>query len=234
MSEILSDTFKGLPITGNIVFPASLTQIGKGAFKNWKLGNVDLSRCINLDTICRHAFEESEITGKITFPSGLNTIEKSAFRNSTLCNVDLSRCSNLGTWEAAFIGSKITGTVEMCPIWTEIPVNAFNRAEIASIDFSRLKKLTSIKSGAFYNSNLDYVNLIGCINLTDIEDMAFGFYHDWNATDMPPKRIVILPHGQPVVCRSPQNFTLRYRTRREMISYRWYLLVGVDVSKPPI
>ena len=177
--------------------------------------------------IYSNAFTGSTITGKITFPSKLLTIEKNAFQNSTLCNVDLSQCGILKTWDSAFAESTITGALELCTSWTEIATKAFRSTTLASIDFSQCTALTHIKEEAFYNSSLTHINLIGCKNLETLGTKAFG-------KTSKPNPIVILSQGKSHVAMGrpiTDNVTFTFRTRREMISYLWYLEVGRNIRQ---
>ena len=154
---VLPDHLESLPyksfanFNGTISLPKNLKTIGQGAFYNSNINTLDLSLCPLLETISKEAFEY-------------------AYNIS----VDASKCSNLkNIGDYAFNGVK--GKVVLPDHLESLPYKSFANFNGT---ISLPKNLKTIGQGAFYNSNINTLDLSLCPLLETISKEAFEYAYN--------------------------------------------------------
>ncbi|MBQ7798783.1 MAG: leucine-rich repeat domain-containing protein [Clostridia bacterium] len=198
VTGIGSDSFSSTEVV-SVDLPYTITTIGNSAFYDmYKFsGNLDLSNCINLETISSNAFFCTNITS-IKLPSSLKYIDAGAFQGLNVKELDLSHCTNLETIGiGALSGGAVTSiNLSGCTKLTTISEQMFSTSSalvevklpstittIGSSAFNGCTSLTSIKipsgvtsipENAFYGcSALESVDMSTCASMTSIGDSAF-------------------------------------------------------------
>lgn len=169
-----------------VILPPCVEYIGMDAFNNCQyLSKVDFSHADNLKIIGGHCFNGCKISSlDLSNCIDLETIEYNAFSNcSQLTNVDLSGCSNLKLIEnSVFQDCEVLSTINFsnCTSLKILEADVFWRCrslssivltdniplekigsdsfrfceQLSSFDFSKLSQLKIIGSQAFYSSGL--------------------------------------------------------------------------------
>ena len=106
-NKIPDNAFKDVKIK-SIDLALTVKEIGKNAFANSKINEVDLK---NTETILEDAFNSSNIK-KVSFNSNLKTIKSRAFANCTFDNIDLfEKIDQID--DDVFLGSSILGNLKI-------------------------------------------------------------------------------------------------------------------------
>ena len=148
-----SSHFVGCSYLKYIALGEGITYIDENAFRYYSsLTNVDMSACVNLETIGDFAFASTGIQElDMSGCTSLTNIGCCAFSNTYLERLDLSACTNL-----TYIGD-----------------SAFSGVNLQCLDLSGCKNLTTIDGYAFAYNNLQEVDLSACTSLTTIGYNAF-------------------------------------------------------------
>ena len=138
---------------GTVILPKNLKTIGKEAFKDAKINTLDLTQCPLLETIA-----------------------DGAFANANILNLDLSKATKLkNISQAAFYG--VEGKIilpDQLEILPELSFAGFNGTVVLP------KNLKAIGKGAFYESQINILDLTQCPLLETIADGAFLFAYNPN------------------------------------------------------
>lgn len=156
----------------------ALKTIGEEAFSTNNLDSLDLSGCATLTTIGDYAFGYNDITSlDIHGCTALATIGENAFYSNEITYVDLSGCTaltNIG--EYAFRGNSITGlNLSGCTALIFIERDAFSDNSLVSVDLSGCEALTTIGSYAFYDNSIASLDFSDCVALKTIGYKSFAF-----------------------------------------------------------
>lgn len=189
LTTIGNSTFNGMDLTGALLLPNSLINLGPGAFgNNPRLTSVAFGASQSaalLTSIGQAAFASTGLTGPLHLPDSLTTLGTSAFDalpNLTSISFESapgqSHLESIG--DTAFYGdSGLSGVLSMPDSVTSIGSSAFMRAGAMTLRLGTsisASHLTSIGLGAFgfsgINTSLEIPNAV-----TTIGDGAF-FYFD--------------------------------------------------------
>jgi hypothetical protein len=150
----------------NVTFPVTIENIGEDAFYLNCITILDLSYYTNLKTVGAWSFSGSENITQIDLSNlaKLNTIKAQAFLWQPIEKLNLSGCTSL----------------------TKIEDNAFGDNKLTEIDFSGLSSLTTIGKWAFQCQEMltgthGSIRFSGCTALSSIEERAF---YQWNLENL--------------------------------------------------
>lgn len=174
LTHIGSNSFSGTNLSGSLIIPDCVAEIGSSAFYNCRslVGNLKLPS--SLVNIKAYAFGYcSGFSGNLTLPEHLKNIGSGAF-NSTLFSGNLifpDSLESLG--EETFSGCRnLSGTITIPSAISSIPGKVFNNCQnITSVTFH--DNVTDIGAYAFYNcAKIADIQLPA--NLVAIGQSAFG------------------------------------------------------------
>ena len=162
LTTIGESTFYGMNLTGALLLPNSLTNLGPASFgNNLRLTSVALGTsqsAASLITIGQDAFDTTGLTGPLLLPNSLRTVGVAAFYalpNLTSISFESTPGqSNLTTIgdNAFFGGTGLTGNLFIPDSVTTIGANAFQSAGSMNLRLGTsisASQLTSIGSAAF-------------------------------------------------------------------------------------
>lgn len=164
MNVVIPDKIDGKPVVSigesafyvddiiSVEIPATVTIIGKGAFKYCEKLKTVTFKGNSLQTIGYEAFDGCESLSNITFPASLKNIDKRAFANcNSLQTLDLSKYTITAIGEGAFVYCRNLAYISFPATINQISKGVCNGCE-------KLKTVV-------INGN----------NVKIIEDRAFGF-----------------------------------------------------------
>ena len=167
--------FKNNSLTGDLVIPNSVKEIGNSAFDSCTGFNGTLTLSNKLETIGRYAFNNcSGFTGSLILPNSLTTIGRTAFFG---CNgfqdLTLSKALSVIPEEAFRICSSLTGDLVIPNSVKEIGYSAFDNCTGFNGTLTLSNKLETIGRAAFLKCSGFKGSLILPNSLTTIGEMAF-------------------------------------------------------------
>ena len=160
-------------LTGDLVIPNSVKEIGEMAFWNCTGLNGTLTLSSNLKKICRSAFNLSEFTGTLKLPNSLTDIEELAFQDCKyFTSLELSNALSVIP-NYAFRGCVgLSGSLVIPNSVTEIGEQAFQNCTGFNGTLTLSSKLKTIGEYAFNQSG--FTGTLKLPNsLTDIGIAAF-------------------------------------------------------------
>ncbi len=154
----------------SIEIPASVTNIGQGAFRHSELETLTFESESQLKTIEQSAFLFSSLT-EIEVPASVKTIETGAFSgNESLEKVTFEKDSNLRGM-SGFSNTSVT-EIEIPASIKTIESRAFRDVEtLEHVTFEEGIELETIESEAFHNTSLTDIEIP--VSVTGIEQGAF-------------------------------------------------------------
>ena len=167
--------FKNNSLTGDLVIPNSVKEIGNSAFDSCTGFNGTLTLSNKLETIGRYAFNNcSGFTGSLILPNSLTTIGKTAFFGCKgFQDLTLSKALSVIPEEAFRICSSLTGDLVIPNSVKEIGNSAFNYCTGFNGTLKLSNKLETIGRSAFLGCSGFKGSLILPNSLTTIGEMAF-------------------------------------------------------------
>ncbi len=172
LEAIPERAFTNEPIEGELIIPASVTEIGDAAFQGTTITSLKFEDESSLKTIGNSAFRSTTITS-LKVPKSVITIEGYAFEGTTtLENLEFESESNLETIkEYAFYNCDI-GSLQLPASLKTIGHDAFRvNNSMTSLTFKGESSLTSIGSNAF--RGIAITSLEVPESVITIEDRAF-------------------------------------------------------------
>ncbi|MBE5938458.1 MAG: hypothetical protein E7265_10570 [Lachnospiraceae bacterium] len=164
---------------GNNKFPSSLTYIGKNAFQDAHLGNMDFSDT-KIEYIGEYGFAGS-IISKLSLPSTLIRIDSLAFNSAAIPSLIIP--DSVITIKSQAFKQSVIPSITVSSAVSVIEEETFADSSLHTIHFNNSKnnpgKLTSIGNKAFINcTNLTSISLSDTDEpntplLTEISDEAF-------------------------------------------------------------
>ena len=140
LEEIQDSAFENRPLTGNLIFPDTLTEIGSYVFKNTELTSVTFGS--NIEETGSNAFRNVSTLTSITFEGdGPAEISPNSFRGTGLTSVTIP-----------------AGT-------TSIKAYAFEGTQLISLQFEEAETRITIYGDAFQNTKLTDVTIRRPVNL---------------------------------------------------------------------
>ena len=167
--------FKNNSLTGDLVIPNSVKEIGNSAFDSCTGFNGTLTLSNKLETIGRYAFNNcSGFTGSLILPNSLTTIGKTAFFGCKgFQDLTLSKALSVIPEEAFRICSSLTGDLVIPNSVKEIGNSAFDYCTGFNGTLKLSNKLETIGRSAFLGCSGFKGSLILPNSLTTIGEMAF-------------------------------------------------------------
>ena len=160
-------------LTGDLVIPNSVKEIGEMAFWNCTGLNGTLTLSSNLKKICRSAFNLSEFTGTLKLPNSLTDIEELAFQDCKyFTSLELSNALSVIP-NYAFRGCVgLSGSLVIPNSVTEIGENAFSGCTGFKGSLTLPSSVTTIGTSAFWGCK-SFTKLKLSDALTTIPGSAF-------------------------------------------------------------
>ena len=167
--------FKNNSLTGDLVIPNSVKEIGNSAFDSCTGFNGTLTLSNKLETIGRYAFNNcSGFTGSLILPNSLTTIGRTAFFGCKgFQDLTLSKALSVIPEEAFRICSSLTGDLVIPNSVKEIGYSAFDNCTGFNGTLTLSNKLETIGRAAFLKCSGFKGSLILPNSLTTIGEMAF-------------------------------------------------------------
>ena len=167
--------FKNNSLTGDLVIPNSVKEIGNSAFDSCTGFNGTLTLSNKLETIGRYAFNNcSGFTGSLILPNSLTTIGRTAFFGCKgFQDLTLSKALSVIPEEAFRICSSLTGDLVIPNSVKEIGYSAFDNCTGFNGTLTLPNKLETIGRAAFLKCSGFKGSLILPNSLTTIGEMAF-------------------------------------------------------------
>ena len=167
--------FKNNSLTGDLVIPNSVKEIGNSAFNSCTGFNGTLTLSNKLETIGRYAFNNcSGFTGSLILPNSLTTIGRTAFFGCKgFQDLTLSKALSVIPEMAFCACTSLTGDLVIPNSVTEIGNNAFDSCTGFNGTLTLSNKLETIGSAAFFKCSGFKGSLILPNSLTTIGKMAF-------------------------------------------------------------
>ena len=167
--------FKNNSLTGDLVIPNSVKEIGNSAFDSCTGFNGTLTLSNKLETIGRYAFNNcSGFTGSLILPNSLTTIGRTAFFGCMgFQDLTLSKALSVIPEEAFRICSSLTGDLVIPNSVKEIGYSAFDNCTGFNGTLTLSNKLETIGRAAFLKCSGFKGSLILPNSLTTIGEMAF-------------------------------------------------------------
>ena len=173
VTEIGSNAFRGCHFTGELTLSNSLTTIGAGAFYDCGFtGQLALPQ--TLIRIEGMAFGNTTFSGQLILPEKLNYIGGAAFYDCSFTGelIIPDEVSNIGI--SAFLGNRFTGDLNIPDTVTDIGASAFSQCEFTG-ELILPDGLTSIGSDAFRECS----NFTGRLRIPDgITSIGSGAFKD--------------------------------------------------------
>ena len=162
-------------LTGDLVIPNSVKEIGNSAFGYCTGFNGTLTLSNKLETIGRYAFNNcSGFTGSLILPNSLTTIGRTAFFGCMgFQDLTLSKALSVIPEEAFRICSSLTGDLVIPNSVKEIGYSAFDNCTGFNGTLTLSNKLETIGRAAFLKCSGFKGSLILPNSLTTIGEMAF-------------------------------------------------------------
>ena len=160
-------------LTGDLVIPNSVKEIGEMAFWNCTGLNGTLTLSNKLEKICRSAFNLSEFTGTLKLPNSLTDIEELAFQDCKyFTSLELSNALSVIP-NYAFRGCVgLSGSLVIPNSVTEIGENAFSGCTGFKGSLTLPSSVTTIGTSAFWGCK-SFTKLKLSDALTTIPGSAF-------------------------------------------------------------
>ena len=167
--------FKNNSLTGDLVIPNSVKEIGNSAFDSCTGFNGTLTLSNKLETIGRYAFNNcSGFRGSLILPNSLTTIGRTAFFGCKgFQDLTLSKALSVIPEEAFRICSSLTGDLVIPNSVKEIGYSAFDNCTGFNGTLTLSNKLETIGRAAFLKCSGFKGSLILPNSLTTIGEMAF-------------------------------------------------------------
>ena len=167
--------FTNNSLTGDLVIPNSVKEIGNSAFDSCTGFNGTLTLSNKLETIGRYAFNNcSGFRGSLILPNSLTTIGRTAFFGCKgFQDLTLSKALSVIPEEAFRICSSLTGDLVIPNSVKEIGYSAFDNCTGFNGTLTLSNKLETIGRAAFLKCSGFKGSLILPNSLTTIGEMAF-------------------------------------------------------------
>ena len=143
-------------LTGAIVIPKSVKEIGNNAFAETKITSLKFESNSSLESIGYGAFiGATNLSGKITIPASVKRIGSVAFGRTAISRLEFEPGCQIELILANLFRdcTDLTGTIEIPPNVKRIENFAFSNTGITGLQFASSNTLTFIMKGAFKNSN---------------------------------------------------------------------------------
>ena len=153
-------------------FPASIQEIGYGAFKKTKITEAKLAACTNLSRIRFETFQECANLSVATFPTKIREIQKEAYEKCPLVDIDLSQCHDLEMLAGKCFDNTGTNTIETVTLCSH----------------PKIIRGTSVRNGgdsngAFHEAKkIKKVEVVGCANTCVTECVCENRAFEWDIT----------------------------------------------------
>ena len=178
---------KQIGITGELIIPASITEIGPYAFFNTSITSLKISSANKITKISEFTFSYCPISGEVVLPESIEEIENNSFMSTHISKINFpSSLKTIGM--SAFLSSTISCDIIIPESVTEIGPYAFFNTSIKSLKILS-NKITKISNRAFARSTLSG-EVVLPESIEEIEDRAF-----WNTNitkiNFPPSLEII-------------------------------------------
>ena len=129
-------TFHGSSVSGTLLIPPKLKEIGESAFVDAKHECINFS-ISNLEIIQYRAFSKNTFPLDLVFPPSLQLIGSYAFSSSNVVSIDFTSCTNLAMIDHyAFVNClNLTGNITFPASLVEIGGYSFYNTSIEGISF---------------------------------------------------------------------------------------------------
>ncbi len=178
--------YKGIK---SVVFPPSIKVIGKWAFYDNDLSNLNFTNFTSLDTIGEASFYYNQELSEMSLKgcSNLKIIGRNAFYDCTLDSVNFTGCSALEIIdEYAFRENNILSLdFSNCTSLRELHRYSFEGNQLFSVNFSGCTSLQIIDYDSFNDNDISNLNFTGCDSLSEIGSSAFS-YNNLTSLDLSP------------------------------------------------
>ena len=166
-----------------IKLPQSLQSIGNDAFNGCRAlcGSITLPETV--ETVGDYAFQNCRLLEEILFSGSLARIGDYAFNGcSRLQSAYIPDCiEEIGRY--AFSGCNSLAELSLPDGLTSINDGCFENCGITQLKFP--SSLVSIGNNAFNSSDLEIVDLSGCLELKEIKDRAFSYCSSLKTVNLP-------------------------------------------------
>ena len=195
--------FKCKNLTGDLVIPNSVKEIGNSAFDSCTGFNGTLTLSNKLETIGRYAFNNcSGFTGSLILPNSLTTIGKTAFFGCKgFQDLTLSKALSVIPEEAFRYCSSLTEDLVIPNSVKEIGNSAFGYCTGFNGTLTLSNKLETIGSYAFYGCSGFTGSLILPNSLTTIGELAFEECEGFTELTL-PNALSVIPNQAFNGCKS--------------------------------
>ena len=164
VTSINIDAFYNKKISSKLIIPSSVTSIGKEAFRDNQLTNVEIPNSVTI--IGNDAFRNNQLTS-IEIPDSVTRIGDYAFSYNQLTSVKIGK-SVTSIGERAFYENQLT-SLEIPNSVTSIGSTAFAGNQLTSVEIPN--SVTSIGEYVFFNNQLTSVKIGNSV--TSIGNNAF-------------------------------------------------------------
>ena len=221
--------FKNNSLTGDLVIPNSVKEIGNSAFDSCTGFNGTLTLSNKLETIGRYAFNNcSGFTGSLILPNSLTTIGRTAFFGCKgFQDLTLSKALSVIPEEAFRICSSLTGDLVIPNSVKEIGNSAFDNCTGFNGTLTLSNKLETIGRSAFLKCSGFKGSLILPNSLTTIGEMAFQQCKGFTELTL-PNALSVIPMQAFYGCKSLSGNLVIPASVKEIGRLAFYLCTALN------